>query len=237
MRAKGRAGRCEDARCSINPEHVEGTVFPMAVTTTQPVALSGGNAVLGLVIERPANSYQLERRLETRFGSAGFAHGTAYHAVRRLTSQGLIRPVHGPGSLPPSGEGSPATSYEATPRGVEHFRRWLLASTSTPPVREELLAKIAFCGPSDLPRMIEIVRDAELACIARLKEVNERMRTERRLGGDDAWRRLMGLIVTASDVTWWDARIKWLQQLRTYLQREGQHYAAGAGPSSKLPPS
>jgi DNA-binding PadR family transcriptional regulator len=218
----------------------EGTVLRMGRATTQTFALSAGDAVLGLLIERPANCYQLERRLESRFGSAEFAHGTAYHAVRRLSGQGLIRPADADEPLPPdprSSAGSiPATTYEATPRGAAHFRRWLLASTSMPPVREELLAKIAFCGPADLPRMIEIVRDAELACTAQLKEVNEEMRRRRLLAGDDPWRRLMSLIVTAGDVAWWDARIKWLQQLRSYLQREGQHYAAGRGPGSAPPP-
>jgi DNA-binding PadR family transcriptional regulator len=204
-----------------------GRTAPRITGGAQTSALSGGDAVLGLLIERPANSYQLERRLESRFGSAGFAHGTAYHAVKRLSRQGLIRPlqtdrpdVERPGPLR-------ATHYEATPRGVAHFQCWLRCSTSTPPVREELLAKIAFCGPEDLPRMIEIVRDSELACAARLEEVNERMRTARRLAGDDPWRRLMSLIVTAGDVAWWDARIKWLQELRRYLQEEGRHYRAG----------
>jgi DNA-binding PadR family transcriptional regulator len=197
--------------------------------STQVPALSAGDAVLGLVIEAPANTYQLERRLETRFGSAAFAHGTAYHAVRRLAGQGLIRPVERDDVLPPEAtraQALPATAYEATPRGVEHFRRWLHASTAIPPVREELLAKISFCRPSDLPRMIEIVRDAELACTARLNELNERMRIARRLAADDAWARLMSLIVTAGDVAWWDARIRWLQELRRYLQREGQRYQA-----------
>ena len=203
------------------------------------IAFSGGDAVLGLLIERPSNTYQLERRLEARFGSAAFAHGTAYHAVRRLSRQGLIRPVGASASIDPDPRATAAfaaRAYEPTPRGVEHFQRWMRASISTPPVREELLAKIAFCGPADLPRMIEIVRDAELACTARLKEVNERMRTERRLAGDDPWRRLVSLIATAGDVAWWDARIKWLQDLRGYLQREGERYRAGGGPDASVPP-
>jgi DNA-binding PadR family transcriptional regulator len=194
---------------------------------------------LGLVIELPGNSYQLEQRLEGRFGSAQFGHATAYHALKRLAKQGLIRPV---------GEGDesaanarvqagelPSTAYEATEAGITHFRRWLRASTATPPLREELQAKIAFCGPEDLPRMVEIVREAELACAAQLEGLNERMRRERRLQGDDPWRRLMGMIVTAGDVAWWDARIRWLQALRQYLQREGQRYEAEQRPTPSLP--
>ena len=44
----------------------------MGGTTAQP--LSAGDAVLGLVIELPGNSYQLEQRLEARFGSSRFSH-------------------------------------------------------------------------------------------------------------------------------------------------------------------
>jgi hypothetical protein len=203
----------------------------MGRMTAQP--LSAGDAVLGLVIELPGNSYQLEQRLEGRFGSAQFSHATAYHALKRLAKQGLIRPV-GDSSEPDRPAASditdvtelPGTTYEATQAGIVHFRRWLLASTATPPVREELQAKISFCGPEDLPRMIEIVREAEMACAVQLEDLNERMRRQRLLDRDDAWRRLMGMIVTAGDVAWWDSRIKWLQALRQYLQREGQRYAA-----------
>jgi DNA-binding PadR family transcriptional regulator len=203
----------------------------MGGTTAQP--LSAGEAVLGLVIEQPGNSYQLEQRLERRFGSAQFSHATAYHALKRLAKQGLIRPIEDTSPTAPSSAGGsgdaaelPATFYEATPAGIAHFRRWLRSSTAMPPVREELQAKIAFCGPEDLPRMVEIVREAEMACSTQLKDLNERMRRQRLLDRDDAWRRLMGMIVTAGDVAWWDARIKWLQTLRQYLQREGERYAA-----------
>jgi DNA-binding PadR family transcriptional regulator len=203
----------------------------MGGTTPQP--LSAGEAVLGLVIEQPGNSYQLERRLERRFGSAQFSHATAYHALKRLEKQGLIRPVEDSSPSARSSAGGrgeatelTATFYEATQAGIAHFRRWLRSSTAMPPVREELQAKIAFCGPEDLPRMVEIVREAELACVAQLKDLNECMRRQRLLDRDDAWRRLMGMIVTAGDVAWWDARIKWLQTLRQYLQREGERYAA-----------
>jgi hypothetical protein len=202
----------------------------MGRTTAQP--LSAGEAVLGLVIELPGNSYQLERRLEGRFGSAQFGHATAYHALKRLTKQGLIRPIEdsSPPAEPPEDAGTeaadlPGTAYEATPDGVAYFKHWLRASSATPPVREELQAKIAFCGPEDLPRMVEIVREAELACAAQLEDLNARMRRQRRMESDDAWRRLTGLIVTAGDAAWWDSRIKWLQTLRQYLQSEGQRYA------------
>jgi DNA-binding PadR family transcriptional regulator len=193
---------------------------------------------LGLLIELPGNSYQLEQRLQRRFGSAQYAHGTTYHAVKRLAKKGLIRAVDG--DHPALGARAEAGSlramvYEATAKGTQHFEDWMRASTSMPPVREELLAKIAFCGPADLPRMIEIVREAELTCAAQLEDLGARMRRERRLAGADEWRRTMGVIVTSGDAAWWDARIRWLQALRQYLQRERQRLQAGRGPASSVP--
>ena len=76
-------------------------------------------------------------------------------------------------------DGRRKTVYEPTPAGVEHFRRWLRASTQTPPVREELHAKIALWGSEDLSRLIEIVREAEMACTQQLQELNRRTRAER----------------------------------------------------------
>jgi DNA-binding PadR family transcriptional regulator len=197
----------------------------MGRTSAQTFALSAGEAVLGLVIERPANSYQLERRLEERFGSAQFAHGTAYQAVKRLSKRGLVRVVDRDRHAAPDVRGERSTTYEATREGCEYFERWLRASSTMPPVREDLLAKVAFCGPADLPRMIEIIREAEGACMTQLENLNARTRRERALAdADDEWRWMMRIIVSDGDYAWWDARIKWLQQLRQYLQREGEHH-------------
>lgn len=194
----------------------------------ETVALSAGEVVLGLVIERPANSYQLQQRLEERFGSAQFAQGTANQAVKRLSKRGLLRVVDRDRHPVANVGGERSTTYEATREGCEYFESWLRASSTMPPVREELLAKVAFCGPADLPRMIEIVRQAEGACMTQLENLNARARRERQLpradADEDEWRSMMRMIVSDGDYAWWDARIKWLQQLREYLQREGERY-------------
>lgn len=39
----------------------------------------------------------------------------------------------------------------------------------------------------------------------------------------------MGMIVTAGDAAWRDARLNWLKALRRYPQREGQHYETERG--------
>ncbi len=186
--------------------------------------------MLGLLVEQPGTCYQLDKRIAERLGSAQFSRGTAAGAVRRLLERDLIRPAEAQERTDLRVvDGRKKTVYEATPAGVEHFRRWLRSSTQTPPVREELHAKIALWGSDELPRLIEIVREAEMSCAQQLQELNRRTRHEREMTGGDEWGRAMQLIVIAGEVTWWDSRIKWLQDVRAYLEKQREHQRAASG--------
>lgn len=200
-------------------------------STIQQSEMSAGEIVLGLLIEQPDTCYHLDKRIAERLGSAQFSRGAASRAVERLLERKLVRPadVEGRPELHAVG-GRKKTVYETTPSGVDHFERWLRASTQTPPVREELHAKIALWGSAELPRLIEIVREAELACTLQLSDANREMRAEREGSDASDWERTMQLIVSAGEATWWDARIKWLQNVRMYLEREHARRRSGAGP-------
>ncbi|HWY18270.1 MAG TPA: hypothetical protein VNY27_06110 [Solirubrobacteraceae bacterium] len=199
-------------------------------STVQQSEMSAGEIVLGLLIEQPDTCYHLDKRIAERLGSAQFSRGAASRAVERLLERRFVRPadVEEPAALRVVG-GRKKTVYEATPSGVDHFERWLRASTQTPPVREELHAKIALWGPTELPRLIEIVREAELACTLQLRDANRGMRADRQAGDASEWERTMQLIVSAGEATWWDARIKWLQDVRMYLEREHSRQQVEAG--------
>jgi DNA-binding PadR family transcriptional regulator len=178
----------------------------------------GREIVLGLLIERPGSSYQLEKRLRARFDSSDYAEGTARQTLRRLHEQGLARPAEPDRTrLPRSRE---ARLWEATPAGVATFRAWIRESVATPPVREELHAKIALCRPQDLPRLVEVVREAERVCVFQLQEMNRRLRARRESLDGDGWATGMELVVAAGEKAWWDSRIKWLQGVRIYLDEE-----------------
>jgi len=200
-------------------------------STVQQSEMSAGEIVLGLLIEQPDTCYHLDKRIAERLGSAQFSRGSASRAVERLLERKLVRPadVEERAELRVVG-GRKKTVYEVTPSGVDHFERWLRASTQTPPVREELHAKIALWGSAELPRLIEIVREAELACTLQLQDSNREMRVERQVGDTSDWERTMQLIVSAGEATWWDARIKWLQEVRMYLEREHARQQSTAGP-------
>jgi DNA-binding PadR family transcriptional regulator len=209
-------------------------------STVQQSEMSAAEIVLGLLLERPDTCYRLDKRMAERLGSAQFSRGAAAGAVKRLLERDLVRPAErelqardrrSPGS--PIGQrvldGRRKTVYEPTPAGAEHFRRWLRASTQTPPVREELHAKIALWGSEDLSRLIDIVRDAEMACAQQLRELNRRTRGERRARDVDDWGRMMQLIVISGEITWWDTRIRWLQSVRMYLEKQRERGRSFSG--------
>jgi DNA-binding PadR family transcriptional regulator len=187
------------------------------MSRARATGLSAGEAVLGLVIEQADHGFSLERRLEERFGSAGFAYSTAYNALHRMEKQGFVRIIRGG-----SGAANEAV-YEATPEGIEHFRHWLRAPTSAPLLREELHAKIALCDPRDLPRLIDVVHRQELACTAELDRIRERMVTEQhhdsvRPVAEQDWSMLMDRGVVHGEAAFWGGRITQLAQLRSYLE-------------------
>jgi len=186
----------------------------------------GREIVLGLVVEQPSNCYQLDRRLAERFGSASYSEGTARHAMGRLLERGYVRSAGGADARMAAGRGirGRATVYEATQTGVDRFTEWMWASGSTPPVREELHAKIALCRPGDLPRMVEVVREAEIVCTGKFEGLNWRLRSRRRVLDPEDFRARMSFVVSTGDQAWWENRIKWLQRVRTVLEDECNRY-------------
>ncbi len=189
-------------------------------STVQQSEMSAGEIVLGLLVERPDTCYQLDKRMAERLGSAQFSRGAAAGAVKRLQERDLVRPVDREERTDLRVvDGRRKTLYEPTPAGVEHFRRWLRASTQTPPVREELHAKIAFWGsrrPAAADRDRPRGRDGLRAAAAGPESADA---TERRGADASEWARTMRLIAMTGEVMWWDARIKWLQDVRLYLER------------------
>ena len=228
----------------------------IVASAVQQSEMSAGEIVLGLLLERPDTCYQLDKRMAERLGSAQFSRGAAAGAVKRLLERDLVR-VRTESQEPAAQAGSVAaatglravdsrrkTVYEPTPAGIEHFQRWLRASTQTPPVREELHAKIALWGSGDVSRLIEIVREAEMSSTLQLQALNRRARLQRRHGDagepihaeKDEWEHTMQLIVFEGEVTWWGARIKWLQDVQRLLEDRRRRQGSAAGAGNGVPP-
>jgi hypothetical protein len=190
----------------------------------------GSEIILGLLAERPSTCHQLQRLLADRFGSADFANGMAAKTVERLVRAGRVRLVDLEirVAMGTAGRGAVGRAevpvYEPTPVGIKHFRDWMLASITTPPVREELHAKIALCRPGDLPRMIELVRGAKIVCATRLRDMNLETQRRRRLAKAERWSTRMDVVVSSGDQIWWESRIKWLQGVQVCLEDAWREY-------------
>jgi DNA-binding PadR family transcriptional regulator len=170
--------------------------------------MSAKIAVLGLVIEEPSPAHRLTAKLRQRLSSAEFVDSNVYSALSRLEREGLVR-------------ARDATDrYEATEDGVRHFEQWLFASSSAPPLRDELHMKIALCQPQNLPRMIELVYGQELVCLGRVQELK---RSFERLRPPDPqrWSGLVLVMVRDAELAFWEARLSWLQGVRESLERMG----------------
>lgn len=176
--------------------------------------MSAKHAVLGLVIERPGYGYQLAQRLRERFDASAFAPSGVYSALDQLSRDELVRCA---GEMGRGGgrRAAPRMIYEATQAGVDHFEDWMLGSSPTPPLRDELHMKIALCRPRNLPRLIDMVYGQELACMGRLRDLT-------RLGEQEApsgqeWSRLMRVLARDAEIAMWRSRIEWLQSARELL--------------------
>jgi hypothetical protein len=215
--------------------------------------MSAKIAVLGLVIEEPGPPHRLTAKLRQRLSSAEFVDSNVYSALTRLERDGLVRAIeddlpaaHVLGapvarltavsaaptarrSLARRTPGSRADSrmFEATPAGVRHFEEWLLGSSSAPPLRDELHMKVALCQPHNLPRLIELVYGQELVCLGRVQELR---RSFQRLQppSPERWSGLVLVHVRDAELSFWDARLTWLQGVRESLERMHTAYA-GAG--------
>lgn len=181
------------------------------------VGLSAGEAVLGLVIEQPDSASRLGQRLVERFRSAQFTRSTGHNALNRLARQGLVRVVAEDRALE-------EPRYEATPQGVEHFRAWLRAScVAAPALREELQAKVEFCTPEDLPRLIEAICAEERACASMFAAAQGRLSAAelvapRHATDAERWSELTRRAVLRDEAAMWGMRFKRLERLRARLE-------------------
>ncbi len=178
--------------------------------------MSAKHAILGLVIERPGYGYQLAQRLEERFGSSSFAPSGVYSALDQLSRDELVRAAGemGPG---PARRSAPRMIYEATELGVSHFEAWILGSSPTPPLRDELHMKIALCRPGNLPRLIDLIYGQELACVGRLQDLTQSSERERITDDREDWSTMMRTLAKDAEIALWEARIEWLQTARELL--------------------
>ncbi len=181
-------------------------------------------------VSQPAAPFAVASRSVSRLqlAAVGSRAAAAATSEQRLIPQqrGTIRQQSGMAqqqrSVARRTPGSRADSrcFEATPAGVRHFEEWLLRSSTAPPLRDELHMKVALCQPHNLPRLVELVYGQELICLGRVQELKhtfERMRPP----APDRWSGLVLVHIRDAELSFWEARLTWLQGVRESL--EGMH--------------
>jgi DNA-binding PadR family transcriptional regulator len=179
----------------------------------------GREVVLGLVVERPDNCYQLDLRLQERFRSAGYSEGTSRQAMKRLLADGHVRALRS-SKLRAAAGGRESTIYEPTDDGVAHFRAWMLSSVQPMPVREELTVRVGLCRQEDIPGMIVVVSDAEALLMTWLQGLNFRVRARRRDLDMSRWDTRIDLAISSADHAALDSKLKFVQELHRHLVEE-----------------
>lgn len=182
--------------------------------------------VLGLVIQQTDTVAGVGRRFADQFASARFSRSSAYKDLPSLAQKGYVRLVQ-------SGESRSLNVYEATPKGVKYFRKWLRGTRLPPTIRDALHAKLEFLAAEDLLGLIEVVREEEhayaTACeIAQgnlLKE--QRRRRSRRAGWN--WSARLRHIQRKDEVNLWSLMSLRLERLGEDLEELLEELAAAEG--------
>jgi DNA-binding PadR family transcriptional regulator len=179
--------------------------------------MSAKHAILGLVIERPGYGYELARRLQERCGAWEWEASGVYSALDQLERDEHIHSL-GEKRSGATARGAPRVIYEATLKGRDFFRDWLLSPTARSPVRQELDLKILLSGPEDVPRLIDLTWAQEQQCIDDLRKVTRTMQSLP-LAADSTWHEARSVLQRDAEIKLLQVRIEWLQETRTVMKQ------------------
>lgn len=138
---------------------------------------SAGMAIMGLVIQRSDTINGVKSRLAERFPTARWSPSVPYDAMGSLESRGYVRMAAG-------GSARSLDLYEATPQGVDWFRKWFDARPDEPPaLRDALRGKLEYVSDEhDLRVVMQAIREQEEACFEASHAAHARLERARRRG-------------------------------------------------------
>ncbi|MFI4990988.1 MAG: PadR family transcriptional regulator [Solirubrobacterales bacterium] len=190
----------------------------------QPMeAMSIRHVVLGLIVERPSYGYQLGQRLDDRLPDWEWRRTGVYSALDTLERRKHIRACGQLGTHQ-TGRAASRRMYEATPKGQDFFRDWLLSPSRPAPVRQELDLKIKFSGPEILPTLIEQTWGQELYCMEQLKVLTS---SHVLPGQPESWPAAAALLQRNAAIKMLQTRIEWLQEARSVMKLFEERHAGG----------
>lgn len=184
--------------------------------------LSTKHLVLGLLVERPGYGYELQARLEDRFGFLELGDTVVYRVLDRLEHEGLIEEAGA--KVVGTSRRSPRMTYVVTADGAAEFDQWLSAPCDATVVREELHAKLVLSRPMNLDGLVAETVEQERACLAELATLAQAP-LETMVDADVPWPVASALLVDDARAIRLQGHIDWLQRVRIVLER----HVTGAG--------
>lgn len=175
--------------------------------------MSAKYAVLGMLRDGPAYSYQLAARIPELLGPRYQIHsGQMTQIVRSLHEDELIEPIVMPR---PRGDDR-SKVYAITDKGRADWEEFFQSGPNvTQLARRSLLVKIALAGPERLGEVLAQLDRYEKDCIERVNEVNEAL--EKLLPDDQLQPRADNVFVRLAvdaDVYQLKAELKWVRHAR-----------------------
>jgi DNA-binding PadR family transcriptional regulator len=171
--------------------------------------MSIGMSLLAILQEAPTYGLHIKNEFESRTGAMWPLNvGQVYGTLARYERDGLVR------ALQEGPEGQKI--YEITDAGRERLRSWFEAPMQTlPPARDELVLKLimALGLPGANPQdVIQAERRSAVELLQELTLLKRNQSSEREL----SWAVLLESLIFQTE-----ARVRWLDDCETRLQRQG----------------
>jgi DNA-binding PadR family transcriptional regulator len=193
--------------------------MPRGMARARKGDLSGRAAVLGLLIKQSDTINGLKPRLERKFPGA-WGPTTVYSAVDHLAKDGHVRIVT-------EGVERSLDRYEATPEGVDWFRRWV-SEFSVPVLRDAVRAKLEYVSDEhELRMLLDAIREQEEACFAASNAAQYRLSRARERGElgsakGEEWEMRLRYVLMGDEVSWWREWGVRLKRVREGLEGSGE---------------
>lgn len=182
-------------------------------------------ALLGLVIERPSYAYDLAQRFERRYGSVLSLSnvGHVYTALGALSSRGLVE------EIPGTREGrQPKPRYQATARGIEEYREWLVSQVREDRRRHQLFVLQLAALTREPGDTLDVVARYEQAWL----EEGHKTPIARQDDDPDRVSALLGRLITEENRLAVGAKLAWVEYARRELKGLAQERGRPRAPGS-----
>lgn len=176
--------------------------------------MSARNIILGLLRERPGNSYEIVVRFDRRVGPWEINRGQVYRTVSDLKGEGLVEEIESADSA--AATARKAKFWRITEAGERVLDDWLASPCEdVEPMRGDLLARLAAAGLSDIPDLLVSLDLYEREIVSCLEAD---FRSRRESPAEDEWERDMIDITYDSAILRRDAELNWVRRVRELLQ-------------------